>query len=315
MADHVKPQAGEVLEMLAHAVQEHLEDRKVDPESIRTIAREVATEEVSKARLPRPIAVSINGVATATLNERVHCQFEELLALVAEGHVNVLMVGPAGCGKTSLAKHLALALGRQFAFISLSVGVTESHLLGRTLPQPDGSWKFVPSRFVEVYEQGGVFLLDEMDAADANVMVAINAALANGVLVTVDGTVHHRHADCIILSAANTWGRGGDLMYVGRNPLDASTLDRFILSTLFVQYDEALEVDIAAPIAAETARKALLEWVWGLRAKIARNKLRRVASTRLVVNGTKALLAGRTLGAIQDRFFQDWSTDERAKVA
>ena len=168
------------------------------------------------------------------------------------------------------------------------MGVTEAHLLGRTLPQADGSWKFIPSRFVEVYEQGGVFLLDEIDAADANVMVAINAALANGVLVTPDGAVHNRHADCLIIAAANTWGRGGDLMYVGRNPLDASTLDRFTLSTLFVKYDEALEADIAASLPDEEIRKFVLHWVWGLRTKITRNRLRRVASTRLVVNATKA---------------------------
>ena len=102
-----RPRTGAVLAMLAHAVQEHLEDRQVDPESIRTIAREVAADEVQKARLPRPIAVTVPGVGTQTLDERAHCQFEELLGLVAEGHVNLLLVGPAGCGKTTLAKNLA----------------------------------------------------------------------------------------------------------------------------------------------------------------------------------------------------------------
>jgi len=61
-------------------------------------------------------------------------------------------------------------------------------------------------RFVQVYENGGVFLLDEIDAADANVMVAINAALANGVLANPNGKVHVRHDKCFILAAANTWG-------------------------------------------------------------------------------------------------------------
>src|SRR5208337_1523898 len=111
-----------------------------------------------------------------------------------------------------------------------TAGVTETHLFGRVLPQADGSWQFCPSRFVEIYEQGGVFLLDEMDAADANVMVAINAALANGVMANPHGKVHVRHPKCIIIAAANTWGRGGDHLYVGRNQLDAATMDRFVLS-------------------------------------------------------------------------------------
>lgn len=33
---------------------------------------------------------------------------------------------------------------------------------------------------MEFYEEGGVFLLDEVDAADANVLLVINQALANG---------------------------------------------------------------------------------------------------------------------------------------
>ena len=42
--------------------------------------------------------------------------------------------------------------------------------------------------------------------------------------------------------------------------------------------------------------------------------LRRVASTRLVVNGIAALTAGRTLDQVKARYFQDWSVDERAKA-
>src|SRR5206468_9520328 len=131
-----------------------------------------------------------------------------------------------------------------------------------------------------------VYLLDEIDAADANVMVAINAGLANGVLVTPDGTVHKRHEKCVIVAAANTWGRGGDLMYVGRNQLDASTLDRFVLATIHVTYDDALELELVkgAGVSVE-----LFDWVHGLRNQITRNRLRRVASTRLIVSGVKAM--------------------------
>jgi cobaltochelatase CobS len=95
-----------------------------------------------------------------------------------------------------------------------------------------------------VYENGGVFLLDEIDAADANAMVAINAALANRVMANPNGKVHVRHDKCFILAAANTWGRGGDHQYVGRNQLDAATLDRFVLSTIGVEYDLELEVTL-----------------------------------------------------------------------
>lgn len=270
-------------------------------------------ERLSQAILPRPVEVHLPDGSIHKLEERPHKQFDDLLGLVGEGHRNILMVGPAGSGKTTLAKSLAQALGLEFGFISLSAGVTETHLFGRVLPHSDGSWQYQPGRFVQVYENGGVFLLDEIDAADANVMVAINAALANGVLANPNGKVHVRHEKCYILAAANTWGRGGDHQYVGRNQLDAATLDRFILSTLAIDYDGILEGQIAASLPVEQASE-LIAWVERLRSAISTNRLRRIASTRLVVNSVSALRAGRTMEQVKARYFQDWSVDEKAKV-
>jgi cobaltochelatase CobS len=210
---------------------------------------------------------------------------------------------------------MAEALQLPFGFISLSAGVTETHLLGRVLPKADGSWGHVPTRFIEVYEGGGVFLLDEMDGADSNVLVAINAAMANGLLCNpVTGQVHVRHKDCYLIGAANTWGRGGDAQYVGRNQLDAATLDRFVLSTLRITYDRDLERDLARGALSEAQADELLAWVDTLRTRIAEHRLRRVASTRLVVNGVAAMGRGRTLGDVKTRYFQDWSADELAKA-
>lgn len=157
----------EVFRMLATAVQEHLHTQ-VDADTV----RQIVEERISQATLPRPIEVHLPDGSVNVIAGTVHRQLQELLELVEEGHQNLLLVGPAGSGKTTLAKNLAEALGLDFAFLSLSAGVTETHLLGRTLPESDGAWRFKPGRFVEVYENGGVFLLDELDAADANVMVA-----------------------------------------------------------------------------------------------------------------------------------------------
>jgi MoxR-like ATPase len=191
---------------------------------------------------PKEMLPSVAGITseikTVSLTDRTHRQFKEVLGLVSEGHANIMLVGPAGTGKTTLVKHVAKALERSFAFISLSAGVTETHIFGRMLPQADGSWAYVESPFIRIYRNGGVFLFDEVDAADGNVMVSVNAALANGMLCNpVTGEVIERHADTIIVTAGNTYGRGGDMVYVGRNALDGATTDRFVLSKLFVSYD------------------------------------------------------------------------------
>lgn len=305
-------QYADLFKRLAGALEEHMDVKgTIDEGNVRRIV----DAKIAEARLPRPLEVHLDDGRKVTLEGRVHFQFEALMELVEEGHRNILMVGPAGSGKTTLAKNMAEGLGLPFGFISLSAGVTETHLLGRVLPKADGSWGHVPTRFIEVYEGGGVFLLDEVDGADANVMVAINAALANGVLCNpVTGQVHTRHKDCYILAAANTWGRGGDSQYVGRNQLDAATLDRFVLSTVRVTYDRDLERDLARGALSEAQADELLAWVDGLRTRVAEQRLRRIASTRLVVSGVAAMRRGKTLGDVKTRYFQDWSADELAKV-
>ena len=301
--------ANEVLSKLAEALNPMM-DQAVDEAKV----REIATDEVAKARLPRPIEIHQPDGSVTRLDGRVHRQFDELLGLIQEGHPNVMLVGPAGTGKTTLVKHVSKALGRNFAFISLSAGVTETHIFGRMLPQSDGTWAYVESPFVRIYRNGGVFLFDEVDAADGNVMVSINAALANGMMCNpVTGEVIERHSDCLIVTAANTYGRGGDMVYVGRNALDGATLDRFVLAKLFVNYDTDLEAALAGALP-EDAASELLTWVTMLRNRIAEYRLRRIASTRLVEQSVKALAAGRKLADVRARYFQDWSADEIAKA-
>ena len=127
------------------------------------------------------------------------------------------------------------------------------------------------------------------------------------------GEVIERHKKCLILAAANTFGRGGDHMYVGRNALDAATLDRFVLCTLHVGYDSELESEIARSILGPSQADVLLGWVAVLREKIAANRLRRIASTRLIVNSAAAMKRGATITDVHRRYLQDWSQDELAK--
>jgi cobaltochelatase CobS len=301
----------EVFRGLAHAIGEFIDtDARIDEGEVRRIV----SEEVEKATLPRPIEVRMPDREPVKL-ERVHCQFEELMKLVSEGRQNLLMVGPAGSGKTTLAKNVAQALQVEFGFISLSAGVTETHLFGRMLPQADGTWAYQESVFVRIYRNGGVFLFDEIDAADPNVMVSVNAALANGELCNpVTGEVVQRSDKCIIVGAANTWGRGGDYQYVGRNALDAATMDRFVLATLHVQYDTKLEEELVRNMLDSEQAEKLLDWIKRLRESISRNRMRRIASTRLVINAATAMTAGRRLEDVAAQYQIDWSQDEKAKA-
>lgn len=237
-----------------------------------------------------------------------HHQLADVLGLVREGHHNLLLVGPAGSGKTTLAQHVADSLGLSFTSQSMSAGVSESVVVGRMVIGSGGAMAHQPSPFCATYAGGGVHLWDELDAADANLCVSMNAALANGFLVMSDGTRIERHADCFILAAMNTFGTGASAEYVGRNQLDAATLDRFALAITEVGYSGAMESAISGDF------PEVLDWVINLRECITTNRLRRIASTRLVAAAVRARRAGTSMAAVKRRYFSGWTPAEMAKV-
>jgi hypothetical protein len=151
-----------------------------------------------------------------------HTRFEALLR-ICRLRLHTYLVGPMGSGKTSAAKYAADALGLEYAQKSVGLQTTEMDLLGYR----DMAGKYVSTDLRRLYENGGVFLLDEIDAGNPQVLVVLNSLLANGECSFPDGMIK-KHKDFILLAGANTFGLGGDRQYVGRCQLDASTLDRFV---------------------------------------------------------------------------------------
>ena len=242
-----------------------------------------------------------------------HECFEHVLRLASQRQ-NILLVGPAGTGKTHLAAQIAEALGLPFAFISASAGMSEAALEGHLLPTGEsGRFEYCTSQFVYMYENGGVFLIDELDSADANLMTIINSALANGHMAInkrFGNPIAKRHADFICIAAANTFGHGPNRTYAGRQQLDAATLDRFRAGVVYVDYDAKIEE--------KTIRAELLAWGRDIRSKIAAHGLRRIMSTRFLKNYSVMIDAypeHYSLDTAKETYFSDWSIDEKGKVS
>jgi len=274
------------------------------------VAKEVAIQEMG---IYRPLELKQKGKKSVKLKGVLPKQFEKLLQL-AHRRRNILMVGPAGCGKTYIAGKIAEALGLSFASQSCSEGMSETAFTGWLMPiGKQGTFEYVQSEFVRIYEGGGVFLLDEIDASDSNVLVFMNQALAN------DGFYlpqrHNKpfikkHKDFVAIAAANTFGNGGDAMYVGRNQLDAATLDRFKIGTVYMDYDETVEKALI-----QTRCELVYEWGILIREKITRHNLRRILSTRVMIDSVEMREEGWSLKEISDAYFSDWSREELRMVA
>jgi len=269
---------------------------------------------ISKLDLNQPMVHTwtTNGVKVAELKDkRPHAALSEVMRRIQAGLQNVLLVGPAGTGKTTLAAHLAESLGREVYCQSVSGGTDETTLIGRGIPNiTGGPGTFEGTEFIRLFESGGVILLDEFDGIDPNVGIIINAALANGYLslpARLDNPKALRHPDCVILAAANTYGYGGNAMYQGRNALDGATLDRFIGAVIEVDYDRKLE-ETLVPDPDITLR------IWAMREKVEQYGLNRLVGTRALLAVAKLHQSGLSLRESIQALLVGWTDDEKRKI-
>lgn len=228
-----------LLDIIVGAVKEQIGDLGLDAESIldRDEVQKIVDETLARSAQPTRIEIVDVGGDVRDVGVQ-HGNFPALLkALSAKKQdgtrTNVWLVGPAGSGKTSAGKATADALGLRFFAKSVGPQTSESSLLGYF----DANGRLVRTSLREAFENGGVFLLDEVDAGNPAVLVVINAILANGEAGFPDGNIK-KHKDFVLVAGANTIGQGADRQYVGRQQVDAATLDRFVF--LSWDYDPAL---------------------------------------------------------------------------
>lgn len=232
------------------------------------------------AQQVRPIEI-VSGTKRTSLKGVSHEKFELLLHIIG-AKLPVFMVGPAGTGKTKGAEDAAEALGIDFYAISVGSQTSKSDIFG----YKDATGNYHSTAFRDAYEKGGVFLLDEADAGNANVLVGLNAALSNGYVYFPDKVVK-MHDDFRMVATANTFGNGASRQYVGRNQLDAATLDRFTVIT----WD--IDKNIEQSLAFGTEGKRWLKVVRAVRHKaLDEMDLRVVVSPRATLRGATLLGAG-----------------------
>ena len=167
--------------------------------------------------------------------EVFHSKFDMIKTCV-ENKIPVYLAGPAGSGKNHTLEQVAKVLGLEFYFTN---SVQQEYKLTGFI---DAGGNFHETEFYKAFKNGGLFFLDEMDASIPEVLVLLNAAIANGYFEFPNGKIT-AHEDFRVVAAGNTVGSGADEAYTGRMVLDQATLDRFAI--IDFGYDLKIELALA----------------------------------------------------------------------
>lgn len=216
-------------------------------------------------------------------NEEVrHRQFETIKTCI-KNDIPVYLAGPAGSGKNYTLEQISWELGLEFYFTN---SVQQEYKLTGFI---DAGGVYHETEFYKAFTKGGIFFLDEMDASIPEVLVLLNAAIANRYFEFPNGRVE-AHKDFRVVAAGNTVGTGADDMYTGRLVLDQATLDRFVI--IDFDYDENIELHLAK------GNKELVQFVRNLRSQAEQYGIRATFSYRCITQVTKLEQSGMELKTI-----------------
>lgn len=220
--------------------------------------------------LPKTIQIRDGEIQKKAIKGIFHEKFEMMLKVISR-NVPLMLVGPAGSGKNHTLEQVAEALELDFYFTN---AITQEYTLKGFI---DANGNFHETEFYKAFTQGGIFFLDEIDASIPEALIVLNAAIANRYFDFPNGRVN-AHEDFRVVAAANTVGMGASAEYVGRNQLDAATLDRFV--QIKFDYDPNVETQLSYS-------PEMYTFITDLRKSIAKNDVRYIVSMRATINAAK----------------------------
>lgn len=231
------------------------------PEEIETPEPEVPKVEIPKGKVRHP-------------------KYEQIMTCIEYG-IPVYLAGPAGSGKNHTVETIAKELGWEFYF---SNSIQQEYKLTGFI---DAGGDYHETEFYKACtsDEECVFFLDEIDASIPDVLVLLNAAIANGYFEFPNGRVDFDNVHFV--AAGNTVGNGADDKYTGRMVLDSATLDRFAI--IEFDYDRNVELKLTK------GNIELVDFVKDLRKTIEQKGIRHTVSYRCEIMTTKLERAGMNL--------------------
>lgn len=214
----------------------------------------------------------------------IHHEQYETIKMCLESNIPVYLAGPAGSGKNHTVEQICRELGWDFYF---SNSVQQEYKLTGFI---DAGGKYHNTEFFKACTSDNdcVFFLDEMDASIPEVLVLLNAAIANGYFEFPCGRVELEHVHFV--AAGNTVGSGADEVYTGRMVLDQATLDRFAI----IEFNYSIRIEMAL----SKGNSDLVSFIRQLREEATKSGIRATFSYRCIGMVTKLEKSGMDINMI-----------------
>ena len=192
----------------------------------------------------------------------------EILEKAHEQGIFVLVIGPKGTGKTTLVREFAKRQSMKLASINFSLRTRESHLVG-SKSLSEGNIQFDEGILIKSMKEGNMLYLDEINAAEADVLLRLDEALDDRrqvILKESDGKMITANKSWFVIATINP------LNHVGTKELPPQLLSRFPIRLRMDYPPEEKELEIVKNHVPQADDKSLKKGI-----KLA-NTLRQAAS-------------------------------------
>ena len=169
----------------------------------------------------------------------------EILSDGIKAGQNILLLGPRGTGKSSLAAETAKRLKREYCYVPCHTGATPENLIGQWIPNPTGAgYVWMDGILTRAVRMGKVCLLDEINSLKPEVAFAIHGLLDfRRELVLTDKPDAEGNPE--VVTAHKNFGliAAGNPFYEGVRVMNEAFRDRFSVQ-LQLGYNTELDVAV-----------------------------------------------------------------------